>query len=473
MPTTNIRGRQILDGDVARVDLNTGTSSSAVIRKLLPTSDASITLTSTGADAGTGDVTLVASKATSTQLGVVRIGSGLSVDINGIVSVAGTSGITGTGSVNSITKFTGSSTIGNSLLNDDGNGVTLGTIPTFNYKFNIQGISGYYISFWTPTILGVNNNGLISHGGGGYLDQKPMGYNATIHVFNGEVTGGGVMQVAGDVNITGAFKVNGSPITGGGGATSLAGLTDVSITSPANGNILIYDSATGKWKNQANTATGVTGSGTTNYITKWSSSSSLATSYLYDNSGEIILDSTTPLFTCKQSGSIKTQLGYVANWGTSAVISNGTNLLFSIGGQQDMILDTAGRLLIGNNGSPNLMFEFTGGGISNRNTGLTTDLRATGRITQDLTNVRGVGFGYSASSQLGFIYATTVAGVASKLGIVVYDGQSTVASWKTVTSFSNNGSNTVINILSIPSSTTGLTTGDLYKDSNGFVKIMP
>lgn len=93
MPITNIRGRQILDGDVSRVDLNSTTSSSAVIRKLLPTSDASITLSSTGADVGTGDVTLVSAKATSSQLGVIRVGSGLSADVNGILSVNGASTI--------------------------------------------------------------------------------------------------------------------------------------------------------------------------------------------------------------------------------------------------------------------------------------------------------------------------------------------------------------------------------------------
>jgi len=93
MPITNIRGRQILDGDVSRADLNSTTSSSAVIRKLLPTSDASITLSSTGADVGTGDVTLVSAKATSSQLGVIRVGSGLSADVNGILSVNGASTI--------------------------------------------------------------------------------------------------------------------------------------------------------------------------------------------------------------------------------------------------------------------------------------------------------------------------------------------------------------------------------------------
>lgn len=161
MPTTNIRGRQILDGDVARIDINATTSLSAVIRKLLPTSDASITLSSTGPDIGTGDVTLIASKATASQLGVMRVGSGLSVDISGIVSanitsavppsrtltINGTSydlsadrswtvggGISGTGTTNFLAKWTGTSSIGNSNIQDSG------TLVSINSETYVNGL---------------------------------------------------------------------------------------------------------------------------------------------------------------------------------------------------------------------------------------------------------------------------------------------------------------------------------------------
>ena len=36
---------------------------------------------------------------------------------------------------------------------------------------------------------------------------------------------------------------------GGGGSSTLAGLTDVSITTPTNGQVLTYDSNDGEWKN--------------------------------------------------------------------------------------------------------------------------------------------------------------------------------------------------------------------------------
>lgn len=56
MPVTGLRGRQILDGDVLRNDLNITTSGSAVIRRII--AGTNITITSTGVDTGTGDVTI-------------------------------------------------------------------------------------------------------------------------------------------------------------------------------------------------------------------------------------------------------------------------------------------------------------------------------------------------------------------------------------------------------------------------------
>jgi hypothetical protein len=63
---------------------------------------------------------------------------------------------------------------------------------------------------------------------------------------NSGVTGGGALQVNGNVNINGVFQINGVTIGGGGGS-------------------------------------GVTGSGTTNYMTKWTGSTTLGNSIFQDN----------------------------------------------------------------------------------------------------------------------------------------------------------------------------------------------
>jgi hypothetical protein len=59
MPVTTLRGRQVLDGDITRADVNTSTAGSAVITKVI--AGTGISISSTGADAGTGDVTISAS----------------------------------------------------------------------------------------------------------------------------------------------------------------------------------------------------------------------------------------------------------------------------------------------------------------------------------------------------------------------------------------------------------------------------
>src|ERR1700747_3465004 len=56
MPITTIRGGQVTDGTVQRVDLDVSTVGQAVVRKLVQGSN--VTLSSTGADSGTGDVTI-------------------------------------------------------------------------------------------------------------------------------------------------------------------------------------------------------------------------------------------------------------------------------------------------------------------------------------------------------------------------------------------------------------------------------
>jgi len=73
----------------------------------------------------------------------------------------------------------------------------------------------------------------------------------TVIIGSAGVSGGGLLQVNGDVNINGNFKINGTTIGGGGGS-------------------------------------GVTGSGTTNYIPKWTSSTSLGNSVISETGGNSI-----------------------------------------------------------------------------------------------------------------------------------------------------------------------------------------
>jgi ABC-type uncharacterized transport system ATPase subunit len=61
MALTTIRGKQVLDGTIQRHDLDVSTVGQAVVAKLFQGTN--VTLSSTGGDAGTGDVTINAPNA--------------------------------------------------------------------------------------------------------------------------------------------------------------------------------------------------------------------------------------------------------------------------------------------------------------------------------------------------------------------------------------------------------------------------
>jgi hypothetical protein len=61
MPQTVISGKQVKDSSIQRIDLDTTTVGQAVVTKLIQGTN--VTLSSTGADAGTGDVTISAAVA--------------------------------------------------------------------------------------------------------------------------------------------------------------------------------------------------------------------------------------------------------------------------------------------------------------------------------------------------------------------------------------------------------------------------
>lgn len=110
MARTEISASQLKDEGVTRADLNISTSGSAVVRKIV--AGTSINLGYTGADAGTGDVTInlsshnhAASDITSGQLAMARGGLGFdasSIAKGGVISGtgSGTAGITAVGTNN-------------------------------------------------------------------------------------------------------------------------------------------------------------------------------------------------------------------------------------------------------------------------------------------------------------------------------------------------------------------------------------
>ena len=97
MARTQLSGSQVTDGSIQRSDLDVVTAGSAVIRKAI--AGVGISLTSTGPDAGTGDVTITATGASGGSGAVlVDFGAFPGTDSASVV-ITGQSGIISTSNV--------------------------------------------------------------------------------------------------------------------------------------------------------------------------------------------------------------------------------------------------------------------------------------------------------------------------------------------------------------------------------------
>lgn len=110
---------------------------------------------------------------------------------------------------------------------------------------------------------------------------------------------------------------------------SLDSLSDVVITSPTTNQVLQYNGT--NWVNATFSGGGITGSGTTNYIPKFTSATAIGNSVLYETSNNIGIGTTTPdIFSTGYTGTI---LGVSSASGNSAIELNGnTNSYFDMGG---------------------------------------------------------------------------------------------------------------------------------------------
>lgn len=153
MARTRIRSKDILDGGVKREDINTTISGRAVITKLI--GGHGLSLSSTGADSGTGDVT-----------------------------VSLLQGTTGT-----IPQFGGHLGLLDSVIHQDGSNVGIGTTSPATRLMVKHDHSGY-------TYISVDNEGSPASGvGGGFLISEggtarmafryERDYNGTLNIING------------------------------------------------------------------------------------------------------------------------------------------------------------------------------------------------------------------------------------------------------------------------------------------------
>jgi hypothetical protein len=166
-------------------------------------------------------------------------------DANGLLSTQAiaSGAVTGTGTTNYIPKFTSSSSIGNSIIFDDGNCIGINTSSPYSasqFKLdvnggfivkNTSGVNAQFVMINSDPAAGGNNAFFVQTVGGattttwaqiqtyygtsiasGALRLQPAGGFVLVGSST-QITGNGLFQVAGDINITGAFRVNGVAIS--------------------------------------------------------------------------------------------------------------------------------------------------------------------------------------------------------------------------------------------------------------------
>lgn len=187
--------------------------------------------------------------------------------VNGTPIGTGGGGVSGSGSTNYLAKWSAGTALTNSQIFDNGSSIGLRTASPY-YVIDYQLTGSLRLGYFIGSIDGTDNaSGIVAHNGNGITQTVPFGFSGSKFAWyigtneamridtnrnllintTGGVTGAGALQVNGDVNVTGTFRVNGVQYsTGGGGG-------------------------------------GITGGGSTNYVPKFTGSTSIGDSALYDD----------------------------------------------------------------------------------------------------------------------------------------------------------------------------------------------
>lgn len=147
-------------------------------------------------------------------------------------------------------------------------------------------------------------------------------------VGNSNVSGGGALQVNGNVNINGVFQINGVTIGGGGGS-------------------------------------GVTGSGTSNYVTKWTGSSTIGNSGIYDAGGIIGIGTNSPAMSAGASQGLNiSNTTYIQLRLTSTATNNSAGMEFfpASGNRWEIQANTSNKWFVYDRSSSAYRFTIHGNG---------------------------------------------------------------------------------------------------------------
>ena len=239
--------------------------------------------------------------------------------------------IGGSGTTNYISKFTASGTIGNSQIFDNGTTVGIGTLTPVGTGLEIfnDTISGRLrLSRDSGQIKGIisfgrNNGGSFQETASitGRADSASQN-NGTLTFNTSDSTGASVVRLTLEAN--GEVRI--ATINNATTDTDRFLVSDSGVIKYRTGTELLSDIGA-----QAALTNPVTGTGTANYITKWSSSSVVTNSQVYDNGSNVLYGTTsstgyysTDVIGIGSGYAITINGGYRNNWGADATTPTST-----------------------------------------------------------------------------------------------------------------------------------------------------
>jgi len=250
-------------------------------------------------------------------------------DLAAKLPAANVSGTSGT-----LAKFTGTSSLGNSIVTESGSTITVTGTLTVTGNTNLGNDSADLttglgrITFTdTPTAATTNRSAVFGENSGTYdataagriarglhgsaiatrsagannlrnvavwADAANAQLNDAIYTDRGDVLlnqGGGVFSCAGAATFTSSLTINGNTTIGDSGsdAHTLNGTLNANGTSGGSNEVLQIISGVPKWSS-VSTAGAALGAGANNFIAKWTSATTLAASIINEQSSGTVLD---------------------------------------------------------------------------------------------------------------------------------------------------------------------------------------
>ena len=189
-------------------------------------------------------------------------------------------------------------------------------VPSANDTYNLGSDAARWANIW----LGAET----IHVGTSDADEGEIGYTTSTNVMTFQSNGNLALQAtSGNVGVGTTNPLNKLHIEGAGGAS--AGIYMNSAVPSATSSTLYNNGGTLYWNGSA-LASGLSGSGTTNYVVKFTGTSSIGNSTLFDNGTNVGIGTTNPGVKLEiASGSVRLADTYNIQWGGTTNYISGSN----------------------------------------------------------------------------------------------------------------------------------------------------